>query len=273
MDSPDTERKRRKRPTIEYYCIPAFRGSKGQAHSFEKEENFVLKDNNNRYDNQNNKVMYKVAHSKESSSTSSCKTVDSVSTNCLHHNKAFIYQEEELFSRASRGHRQISVDLSSLKNVVHKHINVEILSHRLQKQIRMNKYLSWHRPSELKVLFKAYKNDCTKEEYLHVLKIILKDVFMGRDINLSAEFCCVLFEKDAHKGKGERLCIQTLLIALEDLVLDYNSSNLIEENWMKYLRFLAELFFFTEENINVCSLYMLPLISHALNVTSLNDNC
>jgi hypothetical protein len=71
------------------------------------------------------------------------------------HNNVLKYNSDE---ERSRGHRQISVDLSTLKNVVHTHLSIEVLSHRVKRQIRMNRFLSWHRPSELKVLEKAYKN-------------------------------------------------------------------------------------------------------------------
>jgi hypothetical protein len=71
------------------------------------------------------------------------------------HNNVLKYNSDE---ERSRGNRQISVDLSTLKNVVHTHLSIEVLSHRVKRQIRMNRFLSWHRPSELKVLEKAYKN-------------------------------------------------------------------------------------------------------------------
>ena len=61
------------------------------------------------------------------------------------------------------------------------------------------------------------------------------------------------------------MCIQTFLIGLEDLIVDYSNPCINEVMLKKFILFLAELFFFTE--INIFSLCLLPLISNALNVT------
>lgn len=272
MDS--KERKSKKRPTIAYYSIPAIRRSNDECEVTTDQEELWDKNsdknciNKNTVQRQSNIESNPHPMKEAIPSTTSQIPLDlnrsqtpSKDTEQNDNNVVKYNSDEE----RSRGHRQISVDLSTLKNVVYRHFSIEVLSHRVKRQIRMNRFLSWHRPSELKFLEKAYRNkECTKEDYLKILKIILKDVFIGRDTNISAEFCSCLLEKDDHKEKGERMCLQTFLIGLEDLIVDYSNPCINDEMWKKFILFLAELFFITE--INLYSLCLLPLISNALTV-------
>lgn len=167
----------------------------------------------------------------------------------------------------TKKHRQISVDLSTLKTAVHRHMNADILSQTLHHQIRMNKFFSLHKPVDIIVLSKAYRNkDCCREDYVNIIKIVLRGLFTGLSSSLSAEFCCDLIKKDVYRERGEKLCILTFLTALEDLVVDHRSPSNTPELWSKFVLFLAELFFLLEETVSICSLYLLPLISHALNI-------